>query len=95
MSVRESEHACVCARVLPANHQMESCGKDAVGVVNLMLWTARAAGLTVCASIISTDHVNHRTLWKQEVITSAFLPSKCSLSVELLTFSVTTYHSLG
>ena len=67
MSARKRTRMSVCAHVLHASHQMESCGKDAVGVANLMSWTARAAGPTVCASIVSTDHFNQRTPWKQEV----------------------------
>ena len=67
MCDKANRHLCVCAYVLPASHQMESCGKDAFGVANLTSWTARVAGPTVCASIVSTDHFNQRTPWKQEV----------------------------
>ena len=81
---REHVFVCVCVRVLHASHQREGFGVDAVGLSNLIGWTTRDAGHTVCASIVSTDHVDHRTPWKQEVITSyvhLLLIKLCSLSV--------------
>ena len=73
--VRENTHVCVRARVLHASHQQQGFVVGAVCLSNLMGWTTRATGHPVCTSIVSTDHVDMRTPWKQEVITSAFLQS--------------------
>ena len=82
MCARERLCVCVCVytRILHGSHHLEGCGKDAVGLANLIGWTTRDAGHTVCASIVGTDHVDYRTPWKQEdVITSyVHLLYKCS-----------------
>ena len=68
--VRENAHVCVRARVLHASHQQQAFVVGAVCLSNLMGWTTRATGHTVCASIVSTDHVDHRTPWKQGEVNS-------------------------
>ena len=96
---------CVYVCVLHASHQKGGFVVNAVGLSNLIGWTTRA-GHTVCASIVSTDHVDQRTPWKQEVMTSyahLLLIKLCSLRVcsvklsqysRVTEFSATTYHSL-
>ena len=78
---------CVCVRVcvLHASHQLEGFGVDAVGLANLIGWTTRDAGHTVCASIVSTDHVDHRTPWKQEKVITSYA---CLLLMKLSSLSV-------
>ena len=68
LTIKDLNFVYVC--VLHACHQQEGFGVDAVGLSNLIGWTTRDAGHTVCASIVGTDHVDQRTPWKQEVITS-------------------------